>query len=107
MLVIFVRRVITTEVSNSHDSISIELANPVNETVQIALGQEDIEALQHRFKFRKILPGCLNSIHSKVFLQKGLSIGTIYLLFLVNNRSKHYKYIYFYDIFYFYYYTRM
>ena len=87
MSVIYIHRLITTEVSNSHESISIELANPINETVEIALGQDDIEALQNRFKFRKILPGCLSNIHSKVFLQKGLSIGKIYLMFLVNNRT--------------------
>ena len=87
MSVIYTHRLITTQVSNSHESISIELANPINETVEIALGQDDIEALQNRFKFRKILPGCLSNIHSKVFLQKGLSIGKLYLMFLVNNRT--------------------
>ena len=71
----------TEEADSSRDTMSIELAKPLNEAVQISLGQEELEILQTRFKLRKMLPNCLSSIHSSIFLQKGLNIGNfiIYL----------------------------
>ena len=61
--------------------MSIELAKPLNEAVQISLGQDELETLQTRFKLRKMLPNCLSSIHSSIFLQKGLTIGN-FIIFL-------------------------
>ena len=90
--IFWIYRVITTVETNSHEAASIALSKPVQETLQLGLGQDDIEALQRRYKFRKILPECLNTINSKMFLQKRISKGTIYmprLIVSMINRSLH------------------
>ena len=90
--IFWIYRVITTVETNSHEAASIALSKPVQETLQLGLGQDDIEALQRRYKFRKILPECLNTINSKMFLQKRISKGNIYmprLIFSMINRSLH------------------
>ena len=80
-------RVVREEENSSHDTMSIELAKPINDTIQISLGQEELETLQTRFKLGKMLPNCLSSIHSHMFLQKGLNLGKSYrfLHFLIKN----------------------
>ena len=77
MFLIFLRhqRVITTDEIHSHETSSVEVVKSISETVQIALGEDEIEALQRRYRFRKILPACLSSIQSKMFLPRALSIG--------------------------------
>lgn len=67
--------VVREEENSSHETMSIELARPLNDTIQISLGQEELETLQTRFKLGKMLPNCLSSIHSHMFLQKGLNLG--------------------------------
>ena len=71
-------RVVREEENSSHETMSIELARPLNDTIQISLGQEELETLQTRFKLGKMLPNCLSSIHSHMFLQKGLNLGKSY-----------------------------
>ena len=92
MYIFWIYRVITTVETNLHEAASIALSKPVQETLQLGLGQDDIEALQRRYKFRKILPECLNTINSKMFLQKRISKGNIFmprLSFPMINRSLH------------------
>ena len=78
IIYIFPIRVVREEENSSHETMSIELARPLHDTIQISLGQEELETLQTRFKLGKMLPNCLSSIHSHMFLQKGLNLGKSY-----------------------------
>ena len=59
---------ITDEIT-AHETSSSETTRSASETMQMTLEPEDLEALQRRYKLRKILPACLSNVQSKIVLR--------------------------------------